>query len=491
MVRNSLGGKEMGALRRGVALAGCLAALLCLAALPGQPEGGDGALSLAVEGPVELELTGAEAVPPRAPELEAALRADAVYAQELAQAAELAAQEAAVQGDATAPAEGGAASQAAELAAQEAAVQGDATAPAEGGAALALPRTSSVPYNTARSGERYVAYVPGGGWGNQIINLVCAVNLARRTNRALVVPAHAQHTGLYPTFLRLPLSATVPMDQVVDLSLLANKTGVRVLPLNVTLLSWLQTMKGRTRTFRLPAEGLLHPKSASVFTDISHLLVKTSSTLVYLKGKFMTAHWLSRSTLSAVRYAPFLQDMARTIQEVVLGPRFNAIHIRLGDVMGRAMRGGRDARHFAANARALGFTRDVPLYVSAEEPRQHPYFSPLLASFDRVVFLSDLRAEPALGTMFATFDARTPPGKVRSSVLGMVEQLLCVRASLFLGTRLSTFSMRIQHMRFRVADAIPELAHELSALPEPPLRRSGMVRYKGGAPQDVVNETLG
>ena len=455
-------------LRPGVALAALLS-LAALLRLRGEAGDNDEMVELKLPLVVDQAVSVGEAA--RAPELEAARSVDAAYAEELAEAAELAAQDGAAARDDLGP--------------------HDAAAPAADGGAPALPRTSSVPYNAARRGERYLAYVPGGGWGNQVINLVNAVNLARRSNRVLVVPAHAQHTGLYPTFLRLPLSATVPMDQVVDLDHLVNRTGVRVLPLNVTLLSWLKTMAGRTRTVRLPAEGLLHPKSASVFTDISHQLAHSPSPLVYLKGKFMTAHWLSRSTLSAVRYAPYLQELARAAQERVLGPRFNAIHIRLGDVIGRAMRGGRDARHFAANARKLGFARDVPLYVSAEEPRRHAYFAPLLADFDRVVFLADLRAEPALGAMLAAFDARTPPGKVRSSVLGMVEQLVCVRASLFLGTRLSTFSMRIQHMRFRLGDAIPDLAHELSTLAEAPSRRSGMVRYKGGAPQEVVNETLG
>jgi hypothetical protein len=134
--------------------------------------------------------------------------------------------------------------------------------------------------------------------------------------------------------------------------------------------------------------------------------------------------------------------------------RFNALHIRLGDYSYKA---GKDAAVFLKNARKFGFAKDVPLYVAAEEPRNHSYFKPLIEHFDTVVFFEDLLKVKTLHMHLVDFVLRTPTSKVRESVGGMMEQLICAHADRFLGTKVSTWSMDVRRKRAHAKDAVPQL----------------------------------
>ena len=61
---------------------------------------------------------------------------------------------------------------------------------------------------------------------------------------------------------------------------------------------------------------------------------------------------------------------------------------------------------FAPGWAGIGFAKDVPLYVAAEEPRNHSYFKPLIEHFDTVVFFEDLLDENKAFRRIATTHVR-------------------------------------------------------------------------------------
>ena len=381
-----------------------------------------------------------------------------------------------------------------------------------------LPRTTHGEYNVMQPGVRYLLYSPSGGWGNQLMCLANAVTLARMSGKTLVVPMHGKHSNLYRGFLKLNHSELVPMDQVIDFEHVRERTRVNFLFLNVTISDWLRLYTTRSDSFyhNLPGEGLMHAKDPAEYTRVKRSCRKKKQ-LVYLKGRFFTARWLDGATLHSARTAPYLQDLAAAIAEAMrtgvferlqkqpkqpqpelpasssstgtgtttttttsVG-RFNAMHIRLGDYSKRA---GADAKFFLNNAQLNGFAKDVPLYVAAEEPRNHSYFKPLIEYFDTIVFFEDVLKVKELHMHLVDFVLRTPTSKVRDSVGGMMEQLICAHADRFLGTKISTWSMDVRRKRADVKDAVPQLWVSMEAEKQrtgvSPPRWSGLMGWRKG-----------
>jgi hypothetical protein len=382
-----------------------------------------------------------------------------------------------------------------------------------------LPRTTHGEYNVMQPGVQYLLYSPSGGWGNQLMCLANAVMLARMSGKTLVVPMHGKHSNLYRGFLKLQQNELVPMDQVIDFEHVRGRTHVKFLFLNVTISDWLHRYTTRSNSVyhSLPGEGLMHAKDPGVYSRVKRSCRKNKQ-LVYLKGRFFTARWLDKAALHSARTAPYLQDLAAAIADAmrtgVFGMlqkepkhpqpelpassssnsktatttaaatsagRFNAMHIRLGDYSSRA---GKDAAFFLKNAQQYGFAKDVPLYVAAEEPRNHSYFKPLIEYFDTVVFFQDVLQVKELHMHLVDFVLRTPTSKVRDSVAGMMEQLICAHADRFLGTKISTWSMDVRRKRADVKDAVPQLWASIEAEKQrtgvSPSRWSGLMGWRKG-----------
>jgi hypothetical protein len=134
-----------------------------------------------------------------------------------------------------------------------------------------LPRTLEVAYNEVSAGERYLTYTPSGGWGNQLIELLCATALALRRNRTVVIPMHARHSNMWRSYLKLEQADLVPMDHVLDMRALGELTGARFLPLSIPLERWLSEVEQgrhvsggagavRARVFSIRA-GLRYPRN--------------------------------------------------------------------------------------------------------------------------------------------------------------------------------------------------------------------------------------
>jgi hypothetical protein len=338
-----------------------------------------------------------------------------------------------------------------------------------------LPRTLEVAYNEMSAGERYLTYTPSGGWGNQLIELLCATALAMRRNRTVVVPMHARHSSMWTSYLELEQADLVPMDHVLDMRALSELTGARFLPLSIPLARWLSEVEQgghvsggagavRARVYSIPSSGLRFPKEGRKAWRRVEREVDVDGekdALILFRGGFYSWAWLNYDWLSKVRFAPYLQEMAAAAAEVLGGGVYNAVHVRLGDYRHRVK--AADATAFVEGAqRTLGFDKSDWLYVAAEESRKHRFFKPLLTGFDKVAFQEDLVRDPRFHRHMVDFLLRTPNSKVRNCVFGLVEQLICARAQRFLGTRVSTWSMTVGGLRRFLQYTVPALFEELA-----------------------------
>ncbi len=373
-----------------------------------------------------------------------------------------------------------------------------------------LPRTTLGEYNVMLPGVHYLLYSPSGGWANQFICLLNAVTLAGMSGKTLVVPMHGMHSDLYDGYLRLKQEELVPMDQVIDFEHV--KSRVKFLFLNITITEWLfrYTTPRDSLYQSLPAEGLSHPRDHTWFSRVERACRRRKQ-LVYLRGRFFTSKWLNQAALYSARIAPYLQDIAAAVADALRSSafaslnkkeqsqprhelpasssrstnssagRFNAIHIRLGDMKTKA---GNNSARFLMNAQKYGFAKDVPLYVAAEEPRNHSYFEPLIGYFDTVVFFEDLLKIKQLHLHLVDFVLRTPNSAVRNSLAGIQEQLILVHADRFLGTKQSTWSLDVRRKRRNVKGLVPQLwasmqAEKARTGARPP-RWSAVMHWQGG-----------
>ena len=139
-----------------------------------------------------------------------------------------------------------------------------------------------------------------------------------------------------------------------------------------------------------------------------------------------------------------LKEMAIHVASLLFGPgrAFDAVHVRRADGHTRIDR--RTAKHYIERhlvpAKMNG---SLPLYVATDEKKKE-WFDPIRGVYRDVRFWSDVAA---------LRDARVErflesyPVRMRSDVVGFLEQLLCVRADKWQGSDGSTFSAAISAMR--------------------------------------------
>ena len=135
------------------------------------------------------------------------------------------------------------------------------------------------------------------------------------------------------------------------------------------------------------------------------------------------------------------RELARHITPVEDGP-YNALHIRFADGESNKVRENwlRPASTFAFRMRMAKFA-DISRYLyiaTVPSKASSPYFKAFKESYN-VSFSSALPQRIPVVESFAP--------AMRSTVLGILEQLICARAQKFLGTGFSTFSEHIRTLR--------------------------------------------
>jgi hypothetical protein len=144
----------------------------------------------------------------------------------------------------------------------------------------------------------------------------------------------------------------------------------------------------------------------------------------------------------AVRAHPNLRRVARDVSRRIFPKGFNSLHIRFMDNDGTDLREGllKPAPSFIYRMRK--FDKSIPLYIATvPSRRKSAYFNAFKTQFT-LVFGDVVERDPDVVGALSGITK-----KMKETVLGLIEQLLCARGERFLGTGFSTFSEHIRRMR--------------------------------------------
>ncbi|GBG33325.1 Hypothetical Protein FCC1311_095482 [Hondaea fermentalgiana] len=325
---------------------------------------------------------------------------------------------------------------------------------AELGSTARLPRTSSRTYNELDPSRKYFIYSPSGGWNNQLACLLNALVLAEMSGRDLVIPPMARHSDLFNGYLKVEAKATAPMDMILDLDFFEQASGVRVVPLNVTLEHFYTNLLpgSQTRVVSVPkGETLIRPKNRATYKLVEEWVTDAKDQIIYYRGPFFSRHWADWEiggprveSWKALRYAPYLVALADEAKATLFPRGYNALHVRMGDYLTRLQqRAGDGSKQWVKAIRSLGWSPSRPIYVASDMSRSSAHFTSLLAFANKTFFMSDLEERGVLEEL----KVAVPHAKLRNDIFGLVEQLICADARNFIGSYFSTFSLTIMVMR--------------------------------------------
>jgi hypothetical protein len=307
-------------------------------------------------------------------------------------------------------------------------------------------------------GRKYFVYQPSGGMSNQRIILEHAMIIAKRLERVLVVPPLAPHTSMFWNYNKVDWDRTVEAFDVFQRERL--EAAVPVVGLSNCILrrfvefnekragqSWMRVEREKGA-----ARGALWTTNdmRSMFGNVSAGVLFFAQTTMWRSFDFSPSE-LAWAHLHVQLAAPF-RHVARRAADFVFpaGQRFIAAHIRFEDANTQVLTDVLSpAATFVRRLERLGASNATRRLFVATMPSQvgSAYFEGFRKAGFELIF-SDrlLEFEPLV-----RFLDRFPKNDIQTSVLGLIEQLVCARALLFAGTGFSTFSHYIRLKRnFRV-----------------------------------------
>lgn len=312
------------------------------------------------------------------------------------------------------------------------------------------PRTSHVEYNKLQPNEKYFAYSPSGGMGNQLIELINACVIANKLNRILAVPMLGSHTSLYTAYERLPENGRFPMDRILDFPHLTQVCNL--LPLNISVVDFVANVGDVFEIFHVETPHW------HVHTLVREVQPHNASKLVYFHGAGMYGKWMNdlvfNHTIQFVRFSPYLRLRAVEIATRAFHQgKFNAMHIRLGDYSRRwPSSTAARARYIAAIPEKYAlWNRSLPLYVATDEPDDEKIFGPLKMQQKYKVMMIRNLPQDLLKDFAEIF-----PEKFRLDMLGILDQLVCSQAEDFIPIAWSSFSQGIVKIRQNRKNLFPE-----------------------------------
>ena len=241
----------------------------------------------------------------------------------------------------------------------------------------------------------------------------------------------------------------MPMDLFLDFGELESR-GFSILPLDVTIKQFEAKMKGAKKLgfVKTPKTRVYWSGKKSIKSKMGFY----KDTVLFLKGSHMYHKWF-RTMPPLPVYTVLIRKIALEIMEE-LGGLYGAVHIRMGDYAKR----GRipPISSIIRSLKKGNFTGNYPLYIATEPKRKERYFTKFRRNFKQVKFASDFK------DITDRFTTLLKPSMV-DDMLGLVEQLVCVGAYIFIGTGYSNFSGNIGYMRKTPELHFPEAVRLLEA----------------------------
>lgn len=341
------------------------------------------------------------------------------------------------------------------------------------------------------SQQRYLSYQPpGNGWNNQRIVIEMAMTLAKLLNRTLIVHPLSSHLTSerlkqslspsnrfgYLTYNKMSPSNLLPLSTFLDLQIMSKL--IPVLEVNTTHSKFIQNYSNVTwlrichsmgygywldRHPRTPLEVQYISKQVFKLTEnwqgkcpqekrelkdnrpivryVSDLLNNTSDMIYFEDGSLFGIQLRFLELVAARKAQEWIVEHFQYRQRIydlvnALGLRlgkYNAVHVRRVKHISKQLTPG----YWIVEMLNKEFTKDIPIYISTDEPHLK-WFEPLSEAGFNVYFAANFTNYYNLSDI---------PHNVRKDMLGMYEQLVCVRAQLFVPSPHSTFSNYILRQR--------------------------------------------
>lgn len=315
-------------------------------------------------------------------------------------------------------------------------------------------------------GTKYFVYQPSGGMSNQRIMLEHALLVARALGRTLVVPPVCPHTSMFWNYNKVEWDRTVEgfavfeklrMEQAVPVLGLSNTILRRFVEFNEfrKTLTWkrVEREKGSSRGKPWTTKDMVR-----IFGDDDEDVIFFAKYTMWKSFLFTDAE--IEFAQNHVQLDSEFRKIARVATQALFGTGpFNAIHSRFEDKYTQILTDKLSpAQIFVRRLEKLqALQKSTNLYVATQPSKiGAAYFEPFRKHGFELTFSDKLSAVPEV----QAFLQRFPQNDIQSTVLGLVEQLVCARASVFTGTGFSTFSFYI-----RIKRNNPVLVFDESLLP--------------------------
>ena len=222
---------------------------------------------------------------------------------------------------------------------------------------------------TPMESTKFLAYNSDNGWNNQLLNVLCAIDMARLLNRTLILPTYK--------WQRRRGGASISLGRLLNLRSLAPLVSILAEDEHGSIQAALTAASIPAKT--IEGQGQPHRKSGMKRWDrekwVSDFGAEEASVLRVTCCLFWT--WTlpdatARLIHRYLRYSPALEAAARAAA-APLGGDFAALHVRRGDKVhvDRAytrMFSSMEPDYFLQLMRLEGFSRGGTVYVATDEP---------------------------------------------------------------------------------------------------------------------------
>lgn len=300
-----------------------------------------------------------------------------------------------------------------------------------------------------RPGEKYFVYQSSGGLSNQRIMLESALIVGKLLNRTVIVPQLGPHTSMWYNFNNIAVHDFIPADLLLDGDSIRSLSKVEFLTGNVTFRDFIAENENPETWFRVMRNKLsdkrVFPWDMQYL--VNHFAHLDSPVIVFARGTMWECFDFPPEVIDnarrAVRAHPALRRIARDLVTQFFPKGFNSVHIRFMDDDGTYLREGLLKPAPAFIYRMKAYDKSLPLYIATVPRRRYNgYFKPFSGPFKTIVYGDVLENDPKVREFLGQYTR-----KMQTTVLGLIEQLVCARADMFIGTGFSTFSEHIRRMR--------------------------------------------
>lgn len=357
--------------------------------------------------------------------------------------------------------------------------------------------------------RKWFVFQPSGGFNNQRIILERALRICKLLNRICIVPPAGRHSSMYKNYNKLDGNETMAMDRILDFEFIQNYQEVFAAEITFeNIIEILHTSFPTEEEWYVVEQTRSERRKAPLTLDNITALVTHPARVIYFAGPTMWQRFsrhFEYEVFPFIRYAPFFRALSLDVANSLgLGRNYVAVHSRPSDHGEKWEERRANATEAAQESyynneknsqegenklamspstaapkiqHANGFsTKYLPsnqaiidpggyllreiwlaiaeadlrhemfqqVYIATKPTISRKVFANLTHSFQ--VLLSADIPEPVLERLHAVFP-KPEQNRLQNDILGIVEQLICARAFIYIGFKGSSFSEYIARMR--------------------------------------------